>query len=554
MSTAALLKKGLSLLLKRQTNILSAALVIMMTVVLSQVLGLVRQRLLVGEFGASNILGVYLASSRLPDLLFQVIIAGGLSSAFIPVFSDFLVAQKKEEGFKFASSLLILLSLSFIGIASVFFIFSQFFASLIAPGFSHSEIVLMGELMRIIFFGEVLFMLGCFFAALLQSFDHFLIPGIAAATYNLGIILGILFLSPFFGIFSAAYGVLLGGVFFILVQVPLLWRVGYRFSFVIDIGSSAIKKIFSLMWPRTISLGIFQLGSLLTVTLISFLADPGRKYVIFDYAQTLAFAPVGLFGQTMAQAAFPVLSRERNKPDEFRQTFLTSFYQLFYLVMPFSVLFIVLRIPVIRLIYGAEQFDWSATVLTSRLLALFTLGLFAQALTYLVGRAFYAMYDTKTPLLIGGLSTIVMLVGSFFAIVTFHFDIQSLALIYSLASMLQLFLLVYLLQKKTGRFLDLDFFLSVGKILIATLCMGVALYVPIKLLDKLVFDTTHTINLIILTGISSILGMAMYLFLTWLLRVKEAGMFLILFKKLGNWQSILSTSDELLSTPSKQQS
>ncbi len=554
MSAPVFLKQGLAILLRRQTNILSAALVIMVTVVLSQLLGLIRQRLLVAEFGASNILGVYLASSRLPDLLFQIIIAGALSSAFIPVFSEFLVSQRKEEGYRFASSLLILFIIVFSVIASVIFIFSPFFAYLTAPGFSPSELSLMANLMRIILFGEILFLLGSFFSALLQSFNHFFIPGIAAATYNLGIIIGILVLTPMVGIFAPAYGVLIGGILFILVQIPLLKIIGFRFTLAIDIGNKAMHRIFMLMWPRTISLGIFQIGSLITVTLISLLSDPGRKYVLFDYAQTLAFAPVSLFGQTMAQAAFPILSRERERLNEFCQTFLTSFSQLLYLVMPFSVLFIVLRIPVVRLVYGASQFDWEATVLTGKLLAWFTVGLFAQALTYLVARAFYALYDTKTPLIIGGLSTLGMLGGSYVAIIFFHFDVQSLAVIYSIAGIIQLIFLVIFLQKRTGPFLTRHFLLFVGKILIASLFMGIALYVPIKVLDKLVFDTTKTINLIVLTGISSTLGLFMYLFLTWLLRVQEASMFLVLFKRLGNWRSVLTTNKEMLVSSNKSQS
>src|SRR5438105_294357 len=143
------LKKSIGILLKQQNNILSAAFVIMTTIVLSQILGLIRQRLLVGIFGASDTLGIYLASTRLPDFLFQLIIAGALSSAFIPVFSDYLAKGKEKQGQQIASLLLIIALMIFSGFALLLFIFANQFSFLMAPGFSVSQINLMANLTRI---------------------------------------------------------------------------------------------------------------------------------------------------------------------------------------------------------------------------------------------------------------------------------------------------------------------------------------------------------------------------------------------------------------------
>ena len=538
-----LFKKGLNILLRRQTNILSAALVLMLTVVFSQILGLIRQRMLVGIYGPSNTLGVYLASSRLPDLLFQVIIAGAISSSFIPIFTDFLAQKKEEEGFKFASSLMIIGLLIFLFISIILFIFSGFFSHLVAPGFSASDLILMSNLMRIIILGEIIFMLASFFSAVLQCYNHFFITGIAAASYNLGIILGIIFLSKSFGIYAPAIGVIIGSFLFAVLQIPFLKISGFKLRFNIDIKNFGLMQIFHLMWPRTISLATFQIGSLLTVSLISFLHDPGRSYVIFDYAQTLAFAPVGLIGQSLSQAAFPVLSRERAKLSEFKETFATSFTQMLYLILPLSVVFIVLRIPLVRLIYGASQFDWAATVLTGRTLAIFSISLFAQSLIYLVSKAFYALHDTKTPLIVGIISTFFMLIGSFVSIFYFNRDIQTIALFYTLSSFINFFVLLVLLDRKVGGFNNFFFIKNSWKIFLSAFALGIALYLPIKLLDQLVFDTTKTINLLMLTGISSMSGFLIYMFLTWFLNVKEASTFILLFKKIGSSREILSKTD-----------
>ena len=154
-----LLKRGFSVLLARQTNILSAAFVIMATIILSQVLGLIRQRLLVGIFGASNTLGVYLASAKLPDLLFQLIIAGALASSFIPVFSDYLTKNKNKEANKMASSLLAVGLIIFSVFSVILFVLAPYFLKILnlGEGFSPSEMKLMASLMRVIIFGQLLF-------------------------------------------------------------------------------------------------------------------------------------------------------------------------------------------------------------------------------------------------------------------------------------------------------------------------------------------------------------------------------------------------------------
>lgn len=539
-------KKGFSILLKKQSNILSAAFVIATTIIISQILGLVRQRLLVSIFGASDTLGVYLASSRLPDFLFQIIIAGALSSAFIPIFSEYLGKEKYEDANRMGSSLLVLGLIMFLIVGLILFVFASQFSALIAPGFSKAQIDLMAYLTRIIIAGELLFIIGSFLSAILQSYNHFFIPGIASALYNLGIILGIKLLSPIMGVSSAAVGVVLGALIFVLVQLPVVKRVGFSFKPSLSLKTKGVMEVFKLMGPRTLSIGVYQLGTILIVTLISFLPTPGRSYVIFDYAQTLAFAPVVLFGQAIAQAAFPILAREKERMEDFKTTFVTSFNQMLYLVLPVSALFLVLRIPIVRLIYGASQFDWPATVLTGRTLAFFSISIFASSLSYLIARGFYALHDTKTPLMIGTVTTIFMIaLGALFIFVD-KMGVESIAVAFSIATITNIVLSFIFLDRKVGGFDKKNLSVSLIKILTATFFTGFALYIPIKLLDQLVFDTTRTVGLILLTGISSLAGLSLYLFLTWLLNVNEALGFLFLFRKIGDWRQILGKSEEVI--------
>lgn len=557
--------KSLSWLARQQTNILSAAFVLMATAIFSQILGLLRQRLLVANYGASDTLGVYLASSRFPDFFFQLIIASALAAAFIPVFSNLLGKNKKDEANRMASTLLII-GIVFFGIISILlFILAPYFLSLLnlGSGYSPDQMDLMANLMRIILFGQMIFLVAAFFAAILQSYQRFLVAGIAAALYNFGIILGIIFLSDKYGIYAPAIGVTIGALFFAIFQVPVIIKIGFRFKPSLSLKTPGVLEVIKLSGPRALSILVFQLGTIITVALISFLPSAGRNYVIYDYALTLAFAPVILFGQSIALAALPVLSKEKDNLDKFRSTFTSSYIQMLYLILPVSVLFLVLRIPIVRLIFGAAEFDWAATVLTGRTLSFFALSIFASALIYLLTRAFFALQDTKTPLIIGTFSTSVLVILSALIVLVwrnnlvdyalnysgrFRFvpvGVEALAFVFSIAAILNLVLLLIFLNRRVKIF-NYYFWISQIKIFIAVVAMGFALYIPIKLLDQLVFDTTRTINLLLLTGIASIIGFSIYFFLTWLLNVKEASTFLLMFKKVSGRKEIIEESEKII--------
>lgn len=544
-----ILRKSFNLLLKRQTNILSAAFVIMATVVLSQVLGVVRERLLFSIFGPSNLLGIYSYSFTIPDILFQLTIGAALSSAFIPVFSEYLIKGKEQEAHKIASALLTLTLAMFFIVSVILIIFAPSILKIFNLGskFSESQIILMASLLRIVIFGQMIFIIGTFFSAVLQSYNHFFVPGIAAACYNVGVILGILLLHSHFGIYSAPFGVILGAIIFVVVQVPMANKLGFSFVPTWEyIKSAGVKKILRLTWPRTLQHAIFQFGTLATLIIIAFLDNPGRMRVLYDASKTLAFAPVALFGVSIAQAAFPILSREKDNMSDFRSTFLSSFNQMLYIILPISAIILVLRIPIVRLAYGADAFDWNATLLTGRTLAFLSISIFAQALIQLVNRGFYALQSAKTPLVVGTFTTAILIVLTYTFIVVHRMGLENVALAFTISSIIQLTILFVLLDYKTGGFPKKELIITGLKFFFATLFTGFALYIPIKLLDQLVFDTTRTINLIILTGISSLAGLSLYIFLTWLFNIKEASMYILLFKKVGNWREILNKTDEVI--------
>ncbi len=542
------LSKSFDLLTRRQNNILSAAFVIMTTVVLSQLLGVFKKRILISLFGTSNIIGVYDVAYKLPDFIFQLIIASALSSAFIPVFSSYLAKDKEQEAHRIASNLFTIGLAAFSLISIILLIFAPYFLTIFNPGggFTPADMQLMTNLVRIIIIGQFLLVIGMFFTALLQSYNHFFIPGFALALYNLGIIVGLVTLSPFIGIYSGAVGTIFGAVLFISLQIPMVKKIGFSYKPIFDLKNKGLRIITHLMWPRTIANAVFQAGTILIVSLVSFLPSAGTNYLIFDLAQTIAWAPVALIGQAIAQAAFPVLAREKDNLESFKSTFILSFNQMLYLILPISVLILVLRIPVVRLIFGAPKLTWEATVLTGHTLAFFSLSIFAQALIALTYRAFYALHDTKTPLITGVLGTLFMLGLGYIFVVPMQLGIESIAAAYSIAGISQLILLLVLLNKTTKGFHLPSLFISWIKIATASFFTAFALYIPIKLLDQLVFDTTRTLNLLILTGISSLAGLSIYLFLTWFFDVKEAKSYVLMLQRMGNWREVLGRTNELI--------
>lgn len=517
---------------------------LMMAVFASKILGLVRDRLLVHSFNTSDA-AIFFAAFRLPDLLFQILIFGALSVAFIPVFTDYLGKKGEEEAFKFASNILNISILFFSFFVVLALIFTPFLNTLFVPGFDGEQKIFTDQLTRIILLSQAILLVGSFFIGISQSYQRFIMSALAPIFYNLGIIFGIGILSTFFGILGPGLGVLIGALMHVLIQIPLLRSVGFIYTPTFNFFDKGVKEIFKLMSIRNVGLAAEQVSETVGIALASVISYP--SVTLLTFAQHLYVVPIGLFGMTIAQAALPVLSREhsKNETELFNITFLTTMHQILFLTLPAAAILIVLRIPVVRLVFGASQFNWADTVLTGRTVAFFSLGLAAQAVMLLLVRAFYAMKDTKTPVFVSLTTVSINIILSLVFIKILRFEVWSLGLAYAIATNTGFILLLMFLNQKVGGF-ELKKLISPAiRMLIAALVAAVALYIPIKALDQLVFDTTKTVNLIFLTGIASVFGMSIYLLLVWLMRVEELSTFANLISKLGRLQARVR-SEELV--------
>ena len=366
-----------------------------------------------------------------------------------------------------------------------------------------------------------------------------MVPALAPVFYSLGIILGIVLFTPALGIFGAAWGVVLGTILHFLIQLPLAKKLGVVYQPVFDYHNSTVKKIGRLMLPRTIGLAVAQIDYTVDIILASLISTSSLIY--FNFAQHLQMLPVGLFGATIAQAALPSLAETAEKQGllAFKKTFLSCFHQILFLVLPCSVLLIILRIPIVRLVFGAARFDWEATVTTGLVLAFFSISLFAQSLVHLLARSFYALQNTKIPVVIGGLSVLSNVLLSVIFILIFHWSVWALALSTSIANILNALLLLFYLDKKVNGFERKELFLPALKTFAISFLTAFALYLPMKFLDQVTFDTTRVSGLMILTGVAALAGAGFYLFLAWVFKIKALKTFAKLLEKIELIQKII---------------
>ena len=533
------MKNILLIFTRKQTSIGSAAFVLMLMVLASRVLGLVRDRLLSARF-APDELGVYFAAFRIPNLLFELLVMGALTSAFIPVFTKYISQDKEGEGRRMASTLINASLIIFAFLAVPLLVWTRQVSEFLAPGFTPGQIEQMVSFTRFMTVFQVIpLLVGNFFTGILQSHNLFLVPAAAPVLYNAGIIIGILALTPLFGLYAPVVGVVIGAALFFLIQIPLVVAAGYRYEPVMDIRHRGVRDVGKLVGPRTLGLAVSQIDTTVDLMLASLLG--ARMVTIFQFAQHLQQLPVGLFGTTIAQAALPTLSVVAGKDDMtgFKKSILSATHQILFFVLPVSVLFIVLRIPVVRLVFGASRFDWEATVLTGMTLSVFSISLFAQSLVHVLARGFYALYDTKTPVGVGILAIFINTVLSIIFIQVMRLPVWALGLSASVASIVNAVFLLLLLDRRVERFPRGELIVPAVKMLVAATIAGMTIYVPLKLLDQLVFDTTRTFGLLLLTGVSGGGGLAMYFLLCWVFGVGEVQSFVRLLKRVRRAREVL---------------
>lgn len=510
-------------------TITSAAIVLALASLVSRLLGLVRDRMLAGNFGAGDTLDIYYAAFRVPDLVYNLLIMGALSAGFIPVFVSLWKDSStgNKEAWKFVNSLLNILLIALLVVGVLLFIFAPYLMRLITPGFAGEKLNFTIALTRIMFLSPLLLGLSSIWGGVLQSLKRFLVFSLTPIFYNLGIIFGIIFLVPRWGIYGLAWGVVLGAAAHMAIQLPTLFSLGFRYQPALDWRNEGVRRLARLMVPRTLTLAVSQLNFMAITVLASFLA--AGSLAVFNLAYNIWTFPLGILAASLAIAAFPVLAQNAASGDKinFAKTFSQTFRQILFLMVPASALLVVLRAQIVRVILGVGQFDWSDTILTINSLQYLTVGLFAEGLILLLVRGFFAFEDTKTPFWLG-LASSILRIGCawFFAQVM---GVAGLALGYALGSLINLISLWFFLEQKAGSLNFGEIFKSAVKIFSAAFLAGLGAYWVLRGMDHFV-DTRAALGLFVQGLAGGLAGLIIYFFVGLLLRLPELESFIRSFK------------------------
>ncbi len=422
-----MVRKVINLIYKEVRGLHQAAYVLAFFAFGSQLLALVRDRMLAHQFGAGVELDVYYAAFRIPDLLY-VLFASTLS---VYVLLPFVVSRVNNNNTDKAKLLLgqifSLFLLFYTLLATIVWIAAPYIVPILFPGMveNTTEIV---SILRILLLQPLFLGISSLFGVITQIGHRFVLYAISPLLYNIGIIAGIVFLYPYFGLSGLAYGVVLGAIGHMLIQLPLVKNSSLSFWFETTFNWKLIFEVVKVSTPRALTLTMNQIVLLVLVGIASVMTV--GSVAVFQFAFNLQSVPLAIIGASYSIAAFPLLSDlyTRNKMTLFRLHVNTALRHIIFWSIPIIGLIVVLRAQIVRVVLGSGAFDWGDTRLTAAVLALFAISLFAQAINLLIIRVFYAGGFTKIPFF-------VTLFGSIFAIV-FTFVLYNSYITYSTAQIL----------------------------------------------------------------------------------------------------------------------
>jgi putative peptidoglycan lipid II flippase len=441
----------------------------MVSLFLSRVLGLVRDAIIAYQFGSNASTDAYRLAFSVPDLLFFLIAGGALSSAFIPVFSEYLHTDREDEAWHVFSVVATLMGTITIGFVVFAMIFAEPLARIVAPGKPDSLIPLIAFMSRIVLPAQFAFFVGGLMFGTLFAKQLFGVPGLGPNVYNLGIIFGAIALSGFFspGVIGMSWGALGGAIVGnLLIPAWAMRKVGARYRFSFDVKHPGVVKVFRLMLPVVLGLSLPGVYALIMQAFGSFYAQ-GTNTVL-ENSNKLMQAPLGIFGQSLAIGIFPALTQffAEKRMDAFRSQMGSTLRTVVYMTIPVAVFMAVMALPISAALYRQGKFDLESTRLVAVCLQWFAIGIPAWCLHPVLMRGFFAIQDTRTPIVLGTITTVVF-VSLVFSLRETPLSYQALPLASSLSAAFLVVLLAGALRRKIGSFDERSLFTTAGKSILA---------------------------------------------------------------------------------------
>jgi putative peptidoglycan lipid II flippase len=437
-------------------QIVRAAGVVMLGMALSSIMGLLTTILVSKTFGTSAELDAFYAANRLTEIIFNLLAGGALASAFVPTFTGFLAKNDLPRAWRMASAIanLVLLTLTIVALLAAIFA-PWLVQNLLAPGFSDAaQIDLTVSLLRVMLISSILFGVSGLLMGILNAHQHFALPSLAPAFYRLGWILGIWVLVPRLGIHGLAWGVVFGAGFHLVIQLPGLLKREPRYYPGLGLNNPAVREVGRLMAPRLFGVAVVQVNFLVNTILAS--GQPEGSLTSLNFAFVLMIMPQTVIAQAIAIAALPTFSAQvaRDHLAEMRASLASTLRGVLFLSLPASLGLILLRYPIIELLLERGAFKADSTALVAWALLWYAAGLVGHSLLEIIVRAFYAMKDTRTPVLVGAGAMSLNILFSLIFSAAFRqvgwAPHGGLALANSVATALECLLLIWLLRKRLG--------------------------------------------------------------------------------------------------------
>lgn len=504
-----------------------AAGMISMLFLVSRILGFIRENLsgrLFNRFETDS----FIAAFIIPDTMYYLLVGGALSAAFIPIFTEYLAKGEEEEGWKVASTFINITVI----LLAIFTILGMTFAKGVAlweaPHFKAEKMLLLVKLTRIMFPAVCFTALAGLMGGVLNSYKHFLAPALGPVFYNVAIILGAFFLGPRYGIMGMAIGVVAGAIGNFLIQMSFLRTVGgnrFRFGY-IDWRNSGFRRMLILMVPALVGLSATQANIWITNVMASSL--PEGSITALRFANRLIQLPIGIFASSIAMAFFPMLSglAAEKKMDSFKDTLSLSLRSIFFLMLPAAAGLIVLRTPIVKILFEGQQFTPKDTALTSYALLFYGMAVFAHAAILMLPRAFYALQDTLTPVLVSVFSVSLSILMNWIFLKFTALGVGGFALSFSVMGLINMLLLMEILRRKIGGIKGYEILKSFLKGLAASAALGLAVFLTkegIGLISGRMGLTGH-LEAALVVAVGIMVGVAVYLGTAWLLKMDELAM------------------------------
>lgn len=537
-----MVKNIFGILNKEFNGVNEAALLLGGFAFLSQILGLIRDRMLAHFVGAGPMLDVYYAAFRIPDLLYISI----ASLASITVLMPFIVDRMniKEGGHEnarlFLNNIFSVFMIFMFLVSIILVILMPHIAPLVAPGFSGSQLKLLITVSQVMLLSPIFIGLSNLIGTITQLFKNFFVFSLSPIFYNIGILVGIFFLYPHFGVIGLAFGVVFGAILHLFIQIPVVAKHGFIPKFITKINWKEIWQVAKLSLPRTLALSSNSLAFIFLIAMASTLKEGSIS--LFTFSFNLQSVPVGIIGVSYSVAAFPVLVRSFSLKDMniFINHMILTSKQIIFWSLPVITLLIVLRAQIVRVILGSNTFTWFDTRLTAASVALFVVSLVSQGLVLLFIRGYYATGNTKKPLFINIFSSLMIIVLAYLFVYIFRANpnllvkleillrvrdvpgtiMLALPLAYTFGSLLNFFLIWFLFKKEFLNGFSSKLWVTFIQSFTGAITMGFVAYLFLGFLDN-IFNLKTFWGIFFQGFASGVIGIISGIIVLFLLKNKE---------------------------------